>query len=178
MGYAEAIETIHAPIGLVWDTFNDIEHTSQWVVGLKHAELITSEPYGVGSSYDDYNELGGSIQVTNWHVTEFEHHTRQVHVSDSITLPSKMTIVFAPRAEGTRMKMSVEYRFLPRLGGISHAFELLVMNIVLSSVLRRNLKGLNAYVGVKPERYRNVVIGHNKQVIAKVLATGEIARFQ
>ena len=178
MGYAEAIETIHAPIGLVWDTFNDIEHTSQWVVGLKHAELTTSEPYGVGSSYDDYNQLGRSIQVTNWHITEFEHYARQVHVSDSSTLPSKMTIVFAPRTGGTRVKMSVEYRFLPRLGIISRAFEALVMNFVLSSVLRKNLKGLNNYVGVKPERYRNIVIEHSKQVIAKVLSTGEIARFQ
>jgi uncharacterized membrane protein len=178
MGYAEAIETIDAPVGMVWDTFNDIDHTPEWVMGLNRAELITTEPYGVGSSYNDYNQLGRTIQLTNWHITEFEHYTRQVHVSDSITLPSKMTIVFAPRAESTRVKMSVEYRFVPRLGIISRAFEALVMNRVLSSVLRRNLKGLNAYLGVKPLPYRNVDIEYDKRAITKVLATGEMASFR
>jgi uncharacterized protein YndB with AHSA1/START domain len=146
MGYAEAVETIHAPLEMVWDTLNDIDHTHKWVVGLERAEITTEGSYGVGTVYHDYNRLGPALQVTAWHIVVFEPMTRQVHVSDSDALPSKMVIVMAQRAEGTRVRMSVEYRFMPKWGRFSRLFETLVMNHILSGVLRQNLGRLNAYL--------------------------------
>src|SRR5947207_1490620 len=138
MGYAEAIQSIAAPINVVWDTLNDIDHTSKWVVGLERAEVTTAGSYDAGSIYKDYNRLGPMLQVTAWHITAFELMSRQVHVSDSVVLPTMMTIIVTPRAEGTCVKMSVEYRFLPQLGFVSRAFETLVMNHLLKSVLGQN----------------------------------------
>ena len=146
MGYAEAVATIHAQVEMVWDTLNDIDNTHRWVMGLERAEITTTGACGVGTVYHDYNRLGPALQVTAWNVAVFEPMTRQVHVSDSTTLPSKMVIVMAARAEGTRVRMSVEYRFMPQWGRFSRVFETLVMNHVLSSVLRQNLGRLNAYL--------------------------------
>jgi hypothetical protein len=77
--------------------------------------------------------------------------SRQVHVSDSAVLPSMMEIIVAPQAEDTRVKMSVQYRFMSRLGVISRAFEYLVMNHMLKSVLGQNLTQLDRYLQEKSE---------------------------
>ena len=151
MGYAEAIQTIDAPIETVWDTLNDIDNTHKWVVGLERAEITTAGSYGFGTIYKDFNRIGPMLQVTEWHVTTFEPMSRQVHVSDSAVLPSKMVIVMAARAEGTRVRMSVEYRFLPKWGIVSRIFERLIMNYVLSNVLRQNLGQLNRYLQSQSE---------------------------
>jgi hypothetical protein len=45
--------------------------------------------------------------------------------------------------------MSVEYRFLPRLGPLSRLWENLVMNRILSGVLKQNLGNLKDYLGRK-----------------------------
>jgi len=146
MGYAEAIQTIKAPVEMVWDTLNDINHTPKWVVGLERAEVTTAGAYGVGTIYTDHNRIGPMLQRTAWQITEFEPKSRQVHISDSTSLPSKMVIVMAARAEGTRVRMSVEYQFMPQWGVASRVFESLVMNHVLSGVLRQNLAQLNGYL--------------------------------
>jgi uncharacterized protein YndB with AHSA1/START domain len=37
MGHAEAARIVNAPVEVVWNTLNDIEHTPEWVVGLETA---------------------------------------------------------------------------------------------------------------------------------------------
>ncbi len=158
MGYAEAIQTIKAPVEMVWDTLNDIDNTHKWVVGLERAEITTTGSYGLDTIYKDYNRIGSMLQVTAWHIKVFEPMSRQVHVSDSAVLPSKMVIVMAARAEGTRVRMSVEYRFLPKWGVVSRIFERLVMNHVLSSVLRQNMEQLNRYLQNQSEERQFISI--------------------
>lgn len=149
MGRAEAATIIHAPVETVWNTLNDIEHTPDWVVGLEKAEIVTPGAYGLDAIYHDHNRLGPLPQVTPWHVTAFEPMTRQVHESKSAALPSKMALTLSPTPEGTRLHMAVEYRFLPRLGFISRIFESLVMNRVLTGVLRQNQANLNTYLAAR-----------------------------
>ncbi|MBI5667702.1 MAG: SRPBCC family protein [Chloroflexi bacterium] len=146
MGYAEATTLIHAPVEAVWNALNDIDHTPDWVVGLEKAEIVTPGDYGLGAIYHDHNRLGPLPQVTPWHVTTFEPMIRQVHESQTAALPSRMTLTLTPAPEGTRLHMAVEYRFLPRLGVISRILESLVMNRVLTGVLRQNQANLNAYL--------------------------------
>jgi uncharacterized protein YndB with AHSA1/START domain len=149
MGYAEATMVIHAPIDVVWHSLNDIDHTPEWVIGLENAEIVSSGAYGLGSVYNDYNRLGSFPQVTEWHVTAFEPLTNQVHVSTSKVLPTTMRLSLAPASEGTRLRMIVEYRFLPRLGILSQLFERAVMNRLLSSVVKQNQRNLDAYLTAK-----------------------------
>lgn len=146
MGYAEATTVIHAPIEAVWYSLNDIDHTPKWVVGLENAEIVSSGAYGLGSVYKDYNRLGPFPQVTEWRVTAFEPLTNQVHISTSKVLPTTMRLSLAPASEGTRLRMIVEYRFLPRLGILSQIFERAVMNRLLSSVVKQNQRNLDAYL--------------------------------
>jgi uncharacterized protein YndB with AHSA1/START domain len=152
MGYAEAESTINAPIEAVWACLNDIDQTPEWVSGLEAAQIKTAGPYGLGTVYYDYNRLGPFPQTTLWRITAFEPPSHQVHESESTMLPSKMTLSLSPAPEGTRLKMTVEYRFLPRLGPISRLLENLLMNRMLSQVLKQNQTGLNAYLGEDPGR--------------------------
>lgn len=146
MGYAEASQIIHAPIETVWNTLNDIDNTPKWVVGLKHAEIVTVGSFGKGSIYTDYNKLPWTIQVTPWHVTEFEPMTRQVHVSESINLPSTMTLTLQPTDEGTLVKFTVDFRFIPRWGAAGRLFERMVMSKALSGVIQQNLGQLDRFL--------------------------------
>ena len=146
MGYAEASQIINAPVETVWDTLNDIDNTAKWVAGLQHAEIVTRGAFGKGSIYTDYNKLPWAIQVTPWHVTEFEPMTRQVHVSESINLPSTMALTLQPMNGKTRVTFAVEFRFMPRYGQVSRLFERVVMNKVLKGVLRQNLGQLDRYL--------------------------------
>ncbi len=146
MGHAEAARILNAPPQAVWDCLNDIEHTPEWVSGLAAAEVKTPGPYGAGSIYHDHNRLGPFPQETPWHVTAFEPVTRQVHESRSTVLPSTMTLTLDSMPGGTRVRFSVEYRFLPRLGPVSRLFERVVMDRLLGQVLRQNLARLDAYL--------------------------------
>jgi len=147
MGRAEASALIYAPIDAVWYCLNDIDHTPEWVVGLTNAEIKTTGPYGVGTIYVDYNKLGPFPQVTPWLVTVFEPMTRQVHVSESKVLPTTMMLDLAPAAAYTRLRFTVEYQFLPNTGIVGRVLERLLMNRVLSQIIRQNLNNLNAYLG-------------------------------
>ncbi len=149
MGYIEVSSTIHAPVDAVWNTLNDIAHTPDWVTGLENAELTTPAPMGIGSVYIDYNRLGPFLQTTAWQVRAFEPLRHQIHESVSAVLPSRITLNTAPVPDGTRLQMIVEYRFLPRLGILSRAFEAALMNRMLKQVLRQNQAGLNRYLAQK-----------------------------
>lgn len=146
MGYAEASQIIHAPIEKVWNTLNDIDNTSKWVVGLEKAEIKTVGDFGKDSVYTDYNRLGPIPQITDWRVAEFEPMSRQVHMSNSEGLPSTMTLSLSSISEGTLLKMTVDYHFMPHWGVISRVFEGLVMNHMLKSVLKQNMSHLDSYL--------------------------------
>jgi uncharacterized protein YndB with AHSA1/START domain len=149
MGYAEASTELNAPVEAVWDALNDIDHTPDWVVGLEAAEIVTSGPYGLRTVYHDHNRLGPFLQVTPWRITVFEPMTRQVHESGSRTLPSKMTLTLTPTAGGTRLQMTVEYHFLPRLEPVGRLLEKLLMNRMLAQVIAQNQAHLNTYLAGK-----------------------------
>ncbi|MBI1278526.1 MAG: hypothetical protein GC179_10400 [Anaerolineaceae bacterium] len=146
MGYAEASQIIHAPIETVWNTLNDIENTSKWVVGLEKAEMKTIGDFGQDSIYTDYNRLGPIPQVTDWRITEYEPMARQVHMSSSEGLPSTMTLSLSPAPQGTLLKMTVDYQFMPHWGSISRIFEALIMNRMLRSVIIQNMSHLNSFL--------------------------------
>jgi uncharacterized protein YndB with AHSA1/START domain len=146
MGYVSVSSVIHAPAESVWNALNDIDRTPDWVVGLEAAEIVTEGDYGHGSIYHDHNRLGPFPQVTPWHVTVFDPMAKQVHKSESTSLPTQMTLNLSPAAEGTHLQMIVEYRLLPRLGVISQLFERLVMNRLLAGVVKQNQANLDQHL--------------------------------
>lgn len=146
MGYATALQLVHAPAAQVWQALNDIAHTHEWVQGLARAEIVTPGDYGEGSVYIDYNRLGPFLQKTPWHVTVFSPTTRQVHVSQSSLIPSTLTLELSPHADGTQLQMHMDYRFLPRLGPLSRWLEGAVMNRLIRRVIAQNLRNLDAYL--------------------------------
>lgn len=149
MGYVEAARLINAPVELVWQCLNDIDHTPEWVTGLEHAQITTAGPFGLGSVYTDYNRLGPFLQVTQWYITAFEPLTRQVHESVSSVLPSRMVLNLLPVRGGTHLQMIVEYSFLPRLGPVGRLLENLLMNRLLKQVLAQNQASLETYLAAK-----------------------------
>jgi hypothetical protein len=100
----------------------------------------------VGTIYIDTNRLGPFPQKTPWRITTFEPVTKQIQESESNVIPSTMILNLASAPDGTRVHMIVEYRFLPKLGPISRLLEGLLMNRILSGVLKQNLNNLNDYL--------------------------------
>lgn len=146
MGHTEASSIIHAPVEVVWQTLNDIDHTPDWVSGLADAKIVSTGIYGQGSIYNDYNRLGPIPQVTEWHVTAFEPISYQVHESKSASLPSKMTLTLTPSGNGTLLKMVVDFQFMPQWGLIGRTLERLLMQRALKGVLIQNMAELDRYL--------------------------------
>ncbi len=156
MGYAQAAKIINAPVEDVWFALNDVKNTPKWVVGLENAEVITTGAYGLGTIYNDYNRLGTMHQITAWHITEFEPMSHQVHISESASLPLKMTLNLSPTSQGTFLEMSVEFQFMPRWGVLGQFLETLLMKHLLRSVLTQNIDRLNKYLQHKSGDLRTV----------------------
>ncbi len=146
MGYAQASQIINAPAEAVWKTLNDIDNTAKWVVGLESAKVISKGDFGVGTLYNDTNNLGPFLQVTTWKIAEFEPMSHQVHMSNSGNLPSTMLLTLESVTEGTRLTMTVDFQFMPHWGVFGRILEGLVMNRALSGVLRQNMNQLNIYL--------------------------------
>jgi len=146
MGMVEAVRAIKAPVESVWNCLSDIEHTPEWVIGLKSVKVTSDSPRGVGTSYHDYNQIGPFVQASSWSITSFDPMTKQIHESTSSLLPTTITFNLMPMADGTFVHMVVDYRFWPRLGIASRVFERLVMNHLLGLILRKNLGNLEDFI--------------------------------
>jgi hypothetical protein len=146
MGSAEAATIVKAPIEVVWDVFNDIDHTHEWVVNLERAELQTTGEYGVGTVYHDYNRRGSKLEMMPWRITAFEPMKHQTHEGTSDALNLKMIVNFEPAPEGTQFQVIMEYELLPQMGLVGRLLEHLMLDRAFSQGLPQNLANMNAYV--------------------------------
>lgn len=145
MSCVEANIIVGASIETVWNCLNDITHTSNWVNGLVNAEIITRGRYGKGSVHVQHSRTG-LLPTSTWTVTAFEPRSRQVHVLQSAVLPAALTIAVNPVAQGTQIRINLDYRFLPMLGSVSRGLERLIMDKRMKQVLKQNLASFNTYL--------------------------------
>lgn len=109
---------VPAPPEQVWDLISDTTRYAEWVEGTD-AVTRTDGPAWEGSTYDEANTLLGPWKArTNWRVTEYTPHRRQVHTSTDVPLAKRFEVVMElePQGEGTLFVVTLNAQ--PSLGPV------------------------------------------------------------
>ena len=124
---------IAAPEERVWDLESHPRRYPEWVVATDRMLDVPSDGLGHGATYREYGGLAPFKAESEWLVTVFEPHRRQVHLGDDGTVEVELTIEIEPIDGGSRLTQTLEVR--PR--GMLGALLRLMWPLIVSRRLQR-----------------------------------------
>lgn len=125
---------IAAPVDIVWGVLDDFGDIQRWSPGVKHSELTSTGPVGVGTTRYCAFAVGGATE----RIDAYEPNVRMtVNLIETFKLPMSGAIAdFALRPHGDGTELTFRYGYTPTLLGR-----------LLARVLRKQLsKGLEGLV--------------------------------
>ena len=126
---------IAAPEEPVWGLESDPRRYPEWVVATDRMLDVPSDGLRQGVTYREHGGVAPFKSESEWLVTVFEPHRRQVHLGDNGTVELELTIEIEPIDGGSRLTHTLEAR--PR--GSLRA----VMRVMWPLVMRRRLQCAN-----------------------------------
>ncbi|TVP66417.1 MAG: hypothetical protein EA340_11750 [Nitriliruptor sp.] len=125
---------IAAPEEPVWDLESDPRRYPEWVVATDRMLDVPSDALRHGATYREYGGVAPFKSESEWLVTVFEPHRRQVHLGDDGTVELELTIEIEPIDGGSRLTHTLEAR--PR--GLLGALLRLMWPLIVSRRLQRS----------------------------------------
>lgn len=119
---------IAAPAEAVWDLVSDPGRYPDWVAVTDRMIEVPESPLRQGAVYKEYGGIPPFKNESEWRVTVFEPHHRQVHVGDDGTAEIELTITIESTDGSSRLGQTVDLR--PR-GLVA------VLNVVMWPLLMR-----------------------------------------
>ena len=135
---------IAAPVEPVWDLVSDPRRYPEWVVVTDRMLDVPSDGLRYGATYREYGGLAPFKSESEWLVTAFEPHRRQVHLGDDGTVEVELTIVIEPIDGGSRLTQTLEVRPRGLLGA--------PLRLMWSLMMRRRLQRANDQTVANVER--------------------------
>jgi carbon monoxide dehydrogenase subunit G len=126
---------IAVPEEPVWDLVSDPRRYPEWVVVTDRMLDVPSDGLRQGATYREYAGLKPFKSESEWLVTAFEPHRRQVHLGDDGAVEVELTIEIEPTDGGTRLTQTLEVRPRGMLGAL--------MNVMWPLVMKRRLQRAN-----------------------------------
>jgi carbon monoxide dehydrogenase subunit G len=126
---------ITAPQESVWDLVSDARRYPEWVVQTDRMLDVPDTGLRQGATYREYAGLAPFKSESEWRVTVFEPHRRQVHLGDDGTVEIELTIEVEPTDGGSRLTQTFDVR--PR--GMLAA----LMKVMWPLMMRRRLQRAN-----------------------------------
>lgn len=99
---------IDAPPERVWALMCDPRRYPEWVIPTDRMLEAPEEDLGVGYVYREHGGIPPFKGDSEWRVTVFEPHRRQVHVGDDGMVTIDLEIELAPVDGGTRLTQTVD----------------------------------------------------------------------
>ena len=124
---------IAAPEERVWGLVSDPRRYPEWVVVTDRMLDVPSDGLQQGATYREYAGLAPFKSESEWVVTAFEPHRRQVHLGDDGSFEIELTIEIKPLGGGSRLTQTLEVR--PR--GMLAALMRLMWPLVMKRRLQR-----------------------------------------
>lgn len=94
----------------VWDLVSDPRRYPEWVVVTDRMLDVPSDGLRHGATYREDAGLPPFKGESEWLVTAFEPHRRQVHLGDDGTVELELTIEIEPIVGGSRLTQTLEVR--------------------------------------------------------------------
>lgn len=145
-------ETIHAPLGKVFELANNIDRAEEWLPGGVRIEKLTAGPTRVGSRYRETRKVLGRLDTEIYEVTVYDPPHRSEVVADGVNGTAgrglfRFRIDLTPAgSRDTRVDLTGTVTGVGCLGVIAYP--------VVRSVLRRHsiadLAGLKAWIERQP----------------------------
>ncbi len=126
---------IGVPEALVWDLVSDPRRYPEWVVQTDRMIEVPTNGLCQGATYREYAGIAPFKRESQWRVTAFEPHRRQVHLGDDGSVELELTIEVDPVDGGSRLTQTFDVR--PR------GMMAVVMRVVWPLVMRRRLLRAN-----------------------------------
>ena len=102
---------INRPLDDVWAVISDPTQMPKWRKVLKKVEMLTDEPYGLGSRGRDTERMMGRDQVTTWEVTEYEEKKRISLRAIEGPFPFEGSMTVAEAEGGTSFSFNAKFGF-------------------------------------------------------------------
>ncbi|MEM9347409.1 MAG: SRPBCC family protein [Planctomycetota bacterium] len=106
----EVKRQISAPIERVYDVFTDLPHAAERVSGIESVEVLTDQPFGVGTRWEETRIMMGKRATETMWITAVEPNRSYTTEAESGGAHYKSTFTFEPNDAGTRVVMSFEGR--------------------------------------------------------------------
>jgi hypothetical protein len=105
---ATEVETTIAGSG--WNLVSDARRYPEWVVQTDRMLDVPDTGLRQGATYREYAGLAPFKSESEWRVTVFEPHRRQVHLGDDGTVEIELTIEVEPTDGGSRLTQTFDVR--------------------------------------------------------------------
>lgn len=101
---------------------------------------VSEEPIKKGSSYRELSKIGPSTSETEWHITEFDPPTVQVHETHEKALQAVLTIRVDPEGDGARLTHHTEYKMMPGFRPLGWFLETLFAHRMMKKALQQSVE--------------------------------------
>lgn len=145
---ARVEESIHiqALPEAVWKVVSDLSRIPEYVFFVREVFDISENPPSKGSTYKERAKPGPTESISEWRVTEFEPHSRQVHVGTMPEMNATLTITLEPAERGTRYAQILDFEAFPRFRPLGVILEPLVLRPKMSSDMKKILGNIKRIV--------------------------------
>jgi uncharacterized protein YndB with AHSA1/START domain len=101
---------IDASIESLWDLVSDPPRYPEWVASTDRMIEVPKDGLRQGATYKEYAGFPPFKSESEWRVTVFEPHRRQVHLGDDGTVQMELTIELEPTDGGSRLTQTLDIR--------------------------------------------------------------------
>ncbi len=103
----EASTVIAATPEQIWELMGDPHRYPEFAEETDHMVDVPAGPVSEGYVYREYGGIPPFKGESEWRVTVFEPHRRQVHVGDDGKMTFHLSIEIEPAGDGSRLTMRV-----------------------------------------------------------------------
>lgn len=102
--------SIHAPVGVVFQTVADARRLAQAISGVSKIEYLSVTTSGVGTRFRQTRVVNGRERILEFKVTEYVKNERVRIVNDSHDTLWDSVVTVAPSGRNTKLTLHVEAR--------------------------------------------------------------------
>ena len=101
----EVTQQINAPVERVYEVFTDLPSAADRITGIESVELLTDQPFGVGTRWKETRKIMGKEATETMWITAVEVNRSYTAEAESCGTHYTSVFTFEPSDGGTRVTM-------------------------------------------------------------------------
>ncbi len=118
---------VNAPINKVFRKFSDFPNAADMIEGIVRVEMLTDEPIGKGTRFNETRVMFGKEATEEMEVTEFDPHKKYTLSAISCGAKFDSTFTFTEHDGGTRVDLDLQTKSLTLMAKLMSPLGALMM---------------------------------------------------